>query len=66
MRIDVLNVGIDKIIVDNTFDETYTVNDIQNSTLPLGEIMSIIPTNPNGNVVKIITENKNEYDLTTN
>ncbi len=68
LRIDVLNTGADKIIikkmfVDGVLDDSYTINGIQTDIIPLNEITVILPTNTNGKVIKIITENNNEYDL---
>jgi len=68
-RIDVLNNGesdivIDKIFVDGVLDETYTINDVSDNVLSVGEIMIILPTDTDGNTVLIITENKNSYTFT--
>jgi len=68
LRIDVLNTGeneiiIKKIYVDGILDEAYTINGIQTSIIPLNEITVIYPTDIHGEIIKIITENNNEYDL---
>ena len=68
LRIDMLNTGEDEIIikkmyVDGILDETYTINDEQTDIIPLNEITVIYPTDTDGQTVKIITENNNEYDL---
>ena len=68
LRMDVLNTGNDKIIikkmfVDGILDESYTIDGIQTDTIPLNEIVIIHPTNSNGKIIKIITENNNEHSL---
>lgn len=68
LRIDILNTGEDQIIikkmyVDGILDDSYTINGIQTSIIPLDEIVVIYPTDTNGKIIKIITENNNEYDL---
>ena len=68
LRIDVLNTGDDTIVikklyVDGILDERYTINDIQTDIIPLNKMTVIYPTNINGDIIKIITQNNNEYDL---
>jgi len=68
LRIDVLNTGEDEIIikkmyVDGILDESYTINGIQTDIIPLNEMVVIYPTSTNGKILKIITENNNEYSL---
>ncbi len=68
LRIDILNTGEDEIIikkmyVDGILDEAYTINGIQTSIIPLNEIVVINPMDTDGKIIKIITENNNEYDL---
>ena len=68
LRIDILNTGENKIIikkmyVDGILDESYTINGNQTDTIPLNEIVIIHLTNTDGNIIKIITENNNEYSL---
>lgn len=63
-----LNTGEDEIIikklyVDGILDGNYTINGIQTNIIPLDEMTVIYPTDTNGNTIKIITENNNEYDL---
>ena len=68
LRLDVLNTGnneivIKKLYVDGTLDETYTINGIQTDIIPLNEMTVILPTDTDGSMIKIITQNNNEYDL---
>jgi hypothetical protein len=51
------------LYVDGILDESYTINGIQTDIIPLNEMTVIYPTDTNGIMIKIITQNNNEYDL---
>jgi len=68
LRLDVLNTGEDeitikKLYVDGILDGSYTINGIQTNIISLDEMTVIYPTDTDGNTIKIITENNNEYNL---
>ena len=67
LRVDVINIGnediiIKKIFVDGIEDNSFSIDGINNKIIPLNQIISIEPS-INGDTIKIITENNNEYDL---
>lgn len=67
LRVDVINIGnediiIKKIFVDGIEDNSFSIDGINSKIIPLNQIMSIEPS-INGDTIKIITENNNEYDL---
>lgn len=67
LRVDVINVGsndiiIKKIFVDGIEDNSFSIDGINSKIISLNQIISIEPS-INGDTIKIITENNNEYDL---
>ena len=67
LKVDVINVGNEDIIIKKIFvngieDNSFTIDGIDSKIISLNQIISIEPS-INGQRVKIITENNNEYDL---
>jgi len=67
LRVDVINVGSDNIIIKKIFvdgieDNSFSIGGVDSRIIPLKRIVSIEPS-INGQRIKIITENNNEYDL---
>ena len=67
LRVDVINIGnediiIKKIFVDGIEDNSFSIDGVNSKIISLNQIISIEPS-INGQRIKIITENNNEYDL---
>ena len=67
LRVDVINVGnediiIKKIFVDGIEDNSFNIDGVNSKIISLNQVISIEPS-INGDTIKIITENNNEYDL---